>query len=205
MAPKRRRAATPHRAAKVSRGDREDRGIPTPAKCPPVPEPCDQRRKNTTASSTTVTAVVELPVTTAGPLQYPAPGDDDADSSCSNSSFYTSTTLSYSSSSSSDEEVETMRCSVNREEHSDSLDGASSYSSVIQPGDSCCRATPAATLAVLLEVATARNGPVNSTTVEKGAPIHQLPQPNATAGKPRASTVPDAQEETAVISPPVLQ
>ncbi|KAL1414333.1 hypothetical protein MTO96_007576 [Rhipicephalus appendiculatus] len=112
MAPKRRRAATPHRAA-----------------------------KNTTASSTTVTAVVGLPVTTAGPLQYPAPGDDDEDSSCSNSSFYTSTTLSYSSSSSSDEEVETMRCFVNREEHSDSLDGASSYSSVIQPGDSCLRAT----------------------------------------------------------------
>lgn len=201
MAPKRRRGGTPQRQAKVSRGDAARHDNLAPEMCFPVTASCDESPKNTTASSTTDTAV-QLSITTAGPLQYPAPGDGD-DSSCSNGSFYSATTLSYSSC--SDEEVETMRWYVNGEEQLDMLDGASSDSSIIQLGDSCCQRTPAAPFASLVGVAATHNEPVISTTVEKGVPIYQMPQPKATAETPHASTVADTQGETAVISPPVLQ
>ncbi|KAH7955800.1 hypothetical protein HPB52_003893 [Rhipicephalus sanguineus] len=186
MAPKRRRVGTPRRAAKVSRGDRAHRGILKPAKCSPVPAPCHQRLKVATASATTATAV-GLPVTTAGPLQPPPVSDDDTESLSSNSSFYAATTLSYSPSSCSDEEVENMRCSVDREEQLDSL-VADAYSSFILAQESGnCRsdATPAAALAVRAPTC---NGPLDSAMVEQVVPIHQLPQPNVTA---RKSTVPD--------------
>ncbi|KAH8042176.1 hypothetical protein HPB51_021260 [Rhipicephalus microplus] len=201
MAPKRRRGGTPQRQAKVSRGDAARHDNLAPEMCLPVTASCDESPKNTTASSTTDTAV-QLSITKAGPLQYPAPGDGD-DSSCSNGSFYSATTLSYSSC--SDEEVETMRWYVNGEEQLDMLDGASSDSSIIQLGDSCCQRKPAAPFASLVGFAATHNEPVISTTVEKGVPIYQMPQPKATAETPQASTVADTQGETAVISPPVLQ
>lgn len=98
-----------------------------------------------------------------------------------------------------------MRWYVNGEEQLDMLDGASSDSSIIQLGDSCCQRTPAPPFASLVGVAATHNEPVISTTVEKGVPIYQMPQPKATAETPHESTVADTQGETAVISPPVLQ
>ncbi|KAL3199065.1 hypothetical protein MRX96_044034 [Rhipicephalus microplus] len=192
MALKRHPVGTPRRPAKVRRGNGEHRGIPTPEECPPAPR--DQRPTNATVSPTTDTDEVKLPVTTVGPLQYPAPRADD-DSSCSNSSIYTATTLSYSSRS---DEAESMRRHENSEEQSDG------DSSIVQLGDSCRQQTPAAPLASDLGVTATQIGLVTSTTPEKVASVHQSPQPNASAGTPHASRVPDTQEETADISPPLL-
>ncbi|KAH8042175.1 hypothetical protein HPB51_021259 [Rhipicephalus microplus] len=184
MALKRRPVGTPRRPAKVRRGNGEHRGIPTPEECPQAPR--DKSPTNATASPTTDTDEVKLPV---GPLQYPAPKVDE-DSSCSNSSIYTATTRS--------DEAESMRRHENSEEQSDG------DSSIVQLGDSCRQQTPAAPLASDIGVAATQIGLVTSATLEKGASVHQSPQPNASAGTPHASRVPDTQEETADISPPLL-